>query len=107
MKQERIKKLQEFLQADPNDPFVLYALANEYAEESPEKSLDYYEQLMRDHPNYVATYYQAAHVLIEVGREEKAEEVFKTGILVCQQQGEQHTLAELQSAYNEFLFDDD
>ncbi|MBX2844165.1 MAG: tetratricopeptide repeat protein [Flammeovirgaceae bacterium] len=107
MEEERLKKLYEFLENDPNDPFTIYAIANELFFEKPEAALKYYNILLKDHPDYVATYYHAAHLFAELGNRQKAEDVYKTGIAICQKLKQQHALAELQSAYNNFLFDDD
>jgi Tfp pilus assembly protein PilF len=45
MQSTRLVKLLEFLQSDPNDPFVLYALATEYNSlNDTEKAFEYYHK---------------------------------------------------------------
>ncbi|WP_020526967.1 tetratricopeptide repeat protein [Flexithrix dorotheae] len=107
MKEERLKKLYEFLENDPHDPFTIYAIASELVFEKPKEALKYFTRLLNEHPDYVATYYHAAHLFVELGNREKAEEVYKKGIAICQEKQELHALAELQSAYNNFLYDDE
>ena len=106
MNSSRLEQLKAFLEKDPNDPFILYAIATEYRNESPEKSRKYYEGLLKNHPEYLATYYHAAILFAEFGDDELAEQTFKKGIALAQNQGNDLSLRELQNAYNEFLFDD-
>ncbi|MDW7694682.1 tetratricopeptide repeat protein [Flammeovirgaceae bacterium SG7u.111] len=107
MKEARIKKLQEFLKEDPNDPFLIYALAGEYLEKDPQKAIKQYEFLLEKHEDYFATYYHAANLYALLGDNTKAEETYKKGMEICQKLGEHHAYSELQSAYNNFLFDTD
>jgi len=106
MNSSRLEQLLNFLKEDPNDAFTLYAIATEYRESDPAEALKYYEKLLLEHPNYLATYYHAAHLYLEIGNEEKVESTFKKGIELAQEQGEALALRELQNAYNEFLFED-
>lgn len=107
MNKERLSQLQTFLKEEPNDPFILYAIATEYSQEDPEKALSYYEKLLIEHENYVATYYHAAKLYIDLDETEKAEKTYKKGIEIAREQGESLALRELQNAYNEFLFEDE
>lgn len=106
MSAPRLKKLLEFLEEAPNDPFTIYAVATEYRQEDPQKTLSYYEKLLNEHPHYVATYYHAAQLYLDLGQTERAEEVFTKGIAVAREQNETLTLRELQNAYDEFLFEE-
>ncbi len=106
MDEQRIQKLKAFLKEDPEDPFLIYALANEYAHDKPAEALKYYRQLLQAHENYTATYYHAANLLAETGSRQEAEQVFLKGLEVCKQQQDTHALRELQGAYTNFLYDD-
>ena len=106
MSSPRLKKLLEFLEESPNDPFTIYAVATEYRREDPQKTLHYYEKLLREHPHYVATYYHAAQLYLDLGETDRAEETFTKGIAIAQEQNEALALRELQNAYNEFLFEE-
>lgn len=105
MSSPRLPQLLKFLEEDPHDPFTLYAIATEYRSENPQQALVYYEQLLREHPHYVATYYHAAQLYVDLEEDEKAEQTFRRGIAEAQQQQEALALRELQSAYDEFLYE--
>ncbi|MEH0155379.1 tetratricopeptide repeat protein [Limibacter armeniacum] len=107
MNQQRLDKLFEFQKEDPNDPFIIYAIANEYNGHDNETALKYYNQLLDEHENYTGTYYHVAALYTQLGDREKAESIYKKGILICQQEKDRHALSELQRAYNDFLYDDE
>ena len=107
MNKERLSQLLIFLKEEPDDPFILYAIAIEYTQEHPEKALDYFEKLLVEHADYVATYYHAAKLYADLGESEKAEEIFLKGIEIAKTQNEPLALRELQNAYNEFLYEDE
>lgn len=107
MNNERLEKLIEFLKEEPDDPFIIYALAIEYLKTNPEKSELYFDSLLSDHPNYTGTYYHAARYFADKGDRSKAESIFKRGIEICIRENDLHAKRELQGAYNEFLFDED
>ena len=105
MHAERINQLKSFLKVEPNDPFLIYALATEYAKSEPETALIHYEKLLREHPSYVPTYYHAAALYDQLGNQEKAEETYLTGIETAKLAGDFHALRELQSAYTNWQFE--
>lgn len=106
MNSSRLEQLEVFLKNEPNDPFILYAIATEYRNHDPEKAREYYDVLLTHHPEYLATYYHAALLFIELNEIALAEETFKKGIAIAQEQGNSLSLRELQNAYNEFLFEE-
>jgi len=105
MNQSRLKHLLEFYKDEPNDPFNIYALANEYKNSDKGKALEYYEILISNHPDYIATYYHLAHLYLELNDEEQAKETFERGIKKASELNEQLALRELKSAYDEFMLD--
>ncbi|WP_129715737.1 tetratricopeptide repeat protein [Pedobacter sp. SYP-B3415] len=109
MSTDRISKLLEFLKSEPNDPFVLYALATEYnSKQDTEKALAYYLQLTRDHADYVGTYYHLGKLYEKSGRTEEALSTYQTGMEQARKKRDMHALSELQGAYNSASgFDDD
>ena len=106
MNKDRIKQLLNFLKETPNDPFLLYALATEYKEEVPEKSKQLFDQLLKEHPNYIGTYYHAAALYADHFDRERAEAIYQLGIQKAQELQEAHALRELQNAYTNFQFED-
>jgi len=105
MNSDRITLLKQFIEDEPSNPFNKYALAMEYFESAPTDSLDLLHSLLDEHPNYLPSYYKAAHLLWETEDWNKAEEIFKKGILLAKKQNDQKALRELMSAYQNFQFD--
>ncbi|QNF34162.1 tetratricopeptide repeat protein [Adhaeribacter swui] len=106
----RLDQLFEFYREDPNDAFTIYAIATEYVKINPEKALEYYQILLKDHPDYVATYYHAGKLYEGLGQKEEAEKIYQQGLVVSRQQGNRHAFSELQQAYNNLMgldYDDD
>ncbi len=106
MNSERLHQLLDFLNDDPNDAFTIYAIATEYNTFDSEKALEYYELLLNEHPDYLATYYHVGKLYADLEKLEKAEDSFKKGIALALSQNESLALRELRNAYNEFLFDE-
>ena len=104
---ERLKQLEEFLEIDPNDPFILYAIAMEWIQENPEKTREYFDLLLKHHEEYIGTYYHAGKLYASLGKNEIADNIFKKGIIIADRIGDKHALRELKSAYNEFLFENE
>jgi tetratricopeptide (TPR) repeat protein len=104
---ERLKKLEKFLEKEPDDPFLLYAIATEWLNEDQDKAREHFDLLLKDHEDYVGTYYHAAKLYETLGDKERAEDIFKKGIIIANNSGDHHALRELKTAYNEFLFDED
>ena len=103
MNESRLAQLFKFLEDDPNDAFTLYAIATEYRKENPQKALEYYEKLLREHESYVGTYYHAAKLYEELGQNDVAEQTYKKGMLISRREGNMHAFSELQQAYNKMM----
>ena|SRR6478609_2859220 len=99
---ERIQQLIKFLEEEPEDEFIHYALALEYLKYDAAKAKSEFENLLTKHPTYLPTYYPAAHLLIELGYSEEAENLFIKGIELAKEQGNNKARMELQSSYMVF-----
>lgn len=102
---DRISKLREFLQSNPNDSFVKHALALEYikiADEATAKGI--FEEILTHDPGYVGSYYHLAKLLERTGDINGAIAWYEKGIVAAQQAGDRHALGELRSAYEELTF---
>lgn len=106
MNEQRLQALLTFLEEDPQDPFNLYALGQEYMTSDTTQALYYFNQLVENHPEYVPTYYHLAKIYEEEEERELAEKFYQKGIEMATKKADHHALKELQSAYNNFLFDD-
>ena len=99
----RLPQLLAFYEADPNDPFIIYALATEYRAAEPLRAWEYYQKLLTDHPDYVGTYYHAGKLLEDLEQKDEAEKVYRTGLVVSKKAGQQHAASELLQALNNCL----
>ncbi|HAL55852.1 MAG TPA: hypothetical protein DCP63_05095 [Bacteroidetes bacterium] len=104
MRKDRISKLKEFLDLDPNDSFSRYALALEYAAlDDSVQAAALLEELLRRDPDYVPAYQQLGYVYQRISRREDAVAVFKRGIAIATQQHDQHAAGEMREALDEIL----
>ena len=93
--------LEEAVTQDATNTFARYGLAMECMNTEPETAWSHFEYLIKHHPEYAATYYQAGIFLMKQGRIDEARTVIATGIEVTGRQGKQHAQAELQALQEE------
>lgn len=105
MNAKRIDLLKQYIEEEPLNPFNKFALAMEYYEREPEKSMELLLPLLADHPQYLPTYFKAAHLLWDAEKWVEADAVFKKGIALAKEQSDEKALSELQSAYQNFQID--
>jgi len=108
MNNERLEKLFSFLQANPDDPFVIYAIATEYVKLNDlEKAASYYADLMKRFPDYVGTYYHFGKLYEALNRLEEAKEIYELGMTAAKNAHDTHALSELQAVYQALTAADD
>ncbi len=108
MENSRIEQIKTFLNDSPEDEFLNYALAIEYLgidETNLAKTI--FEKLIINNPDYSATYYHYGKLILKEGDAEAAKEIFEKGIKIADKNKETHAAAELRSALNELLYDED
>jgi tetratricopeptide (TPR) repeat protein len=101
MENARLQELFNFLKEDPDDPFVIYAIAMEYGKVDAGKAIEYYDKLLTHHTNYLPTYYHAAKLYEAKGDNFKASELYKKGIEISLAEKNTKTYRELMNALNE------
>ena len=102
----RLTQLQTFLEATPNEPFLLFAIAKEYEGlKDDENTKSYYEKLVTEHENYVGTYYHLGKFYERQNLISKAIETYKKGMEVAKNACEKHAYGELSTA--KMMIDDD
>src|SRR5690606_22456171 len=100
----RLQKLLDFIEKEPDDPFLKYALATEYLHVNEwEKALGYYEDLLKNHPDYVGTYYHLGKLYEQLDRRSDAIEAYTQGMAIARKAGDRHAFSELQSVYNSIM----
>ncbi len=111
MQTGRLEKLLEFIKNEPNDEFLKYALATEYLRlNQTDKALEYYQDLVSNHPGYVGTYYHLGKLYEALNRKQEAISTYASGMKVAKEKRDNHSFAELQAVYREasgFEEDDD
>ena len=107
MQTGRLEKLLEFIKAEPEDPFLKYALATEYLRiNQTDMALQYYENLVNNHPSYIGTYYHLGKLYEALNRRDDAISTYETGMKVTHEQRDNHAFSELQAVYNQLTDDD-
>ena len=102
MQLSRLDKLLEFLQNEPNDEFLQYALATEYLRlNDTDKALQYYENLVKNHPGYVGTYYHLGKLYEALNRKDEAITTYQKGMEIARQKQDNHAFSELRAVYQE------
>lgn len=101
MNQNRIKLLEQYIQEDPSDPFNHYALALELASEDQDRAIAILLTLIKENPEYLPAYYQAALILLDQNRIEETKIVLSQGIKVANRQNEHKTIKELRQLQEE------
>jgi tetratricopeptide (TPR) repeat protein len=93
----RIALLLSYIQETPDDPFLHFALAQEYSQqELVEDAIAKYDFLMQTHPEYVGTYYHAGQVYERIENFQKALECYQKGIEVARKVNDRHSANELE-----------
>ena len=94
-----LEQLLPLLTAEPDDSFLRYAVAMEYARlGKDDEALGEFAELMRRHPDYVPAYFMGGRTAETKGDIEKAKELYKAGIVVAQRVGDTHAAGEISSA---------
>jgi tetratricopeptide (TPR) repeat protein len=95
----RINQIQEMLKSEPNDSFLNYALAIEYAKLNEiKKAIEIIEALLKHDENYLGAYYQLGHYYEQLEQPEAAISTYNKGIAIAKQQNNKKTLGELNEA---------
>ena len=95
----RLNRLRSFVDEDPTDPFLHFALAKEYEKlNEEEQALQRYLHLVSNHDNYVGTYYHLGKLYERRQDFEKAVSTYSKGLEVARLVKDTHSASELQGA---------
>jgi len=96
---KRLEQLKKMLSEDPEDSFLLFAIAKEYEGLGQlDEAIKGFVTLVEKDAKYVGTYYHLAKLYEEVENGEKAIATYEAGIVMAQQLNDLHALAELKNA---------
>jgi thioredoxin-like negative regulator of GroEL len=90
-------QIESLLAESPDDEFLRYGYAMEFASIGDlESAVAHLRQLIAEKP-YVPAYLQAGQLLIQLDRPEEAAELLRAGITIAREQGNDHAAGEMQS----------
>jgi predicted Zn-dependent protease len=92
----RRAQLEELLRSDPDDVFLHYALALEYASAGETtEALRRLDDLLVREPDYVAAWFQKGQILAREGEGERAAQALRSGIEAARRTGDTHAEGEM------------
>lgn len=92
----RLDKLSALLEADPNDAFVLYGLAQENAKLGRhEQAIAYYDRCLDSDPSYFYAYYHKATSQIAMERNDDAAATLRRGLAAAKAGRDQKAIGEI------------
>jgi Tfp pilus assembly protein PilF len=92
----RKEQIEEMLVEEPDNSFLRYGLAMEYASAGQdEEAVRCLQELLTRDANYVPAYLQAGRALMRMGDDDRAREILKTGIAVANRTGDGHAAGEM------------
>lgn len=95
----RLEQLQEMLKAEPNDSFLNYALALEFAKANDvAKAIQLIENLLSKDENYLGAYYQLGKYYEQIQDIPKAIATYTKGVEVAKKIKNNKALGELNEA---------
>ena len=95
----RLEQLFDLLKKQPNEPFLLFAIAKEYEKAKDlEKALEYYVENYDTNPEYVGTYYHLGKLYERLDNTDKAVQTYQQGMIMANMEGDKHAFSELNAA---------
>ena len=102
---DRIEKIRDMMAANPKDSFLCHALALEYIKlGNDNEARKLFELILENEPAYIGSYYHLAKLLERTGETEAAIKVYEKGMEEARKAGDNHSLSELKSAFEELTF---
>lgn len=99
MSNSRLAQIEEMLKSEPNDSFLNYALALEYAKANDvAKAIQLIETLLSKDENYLGAYYQLGKYYEQIQDIQKAISTYTKGVEVAKKIKNNKALGELNEA---------
>ncbi|MFZ4262331.1 tetratricopeptide repeat protein [Sphingobacterium sp. HJSM2_6] len=96
---KRLDQLNSFLEENPQDPFLKYAITMEYVKLGEDAmALKGFEDLLEHHEDYIGTYYHFGKFLEQANQPDRSRLIYEQGIHMAQQKRNFHALGELKNA---------
>ncbi len=95
----KLDQLLALLAAEPDDAFLRYGVAMEYAKLGQfDQSLQEFNELLRRHPDYVPGFFMAGRTCEQNADPEGAKSFYRRGIDTANRVGDTHAAGEIASA---------
>lgn len=92
------EQIQSLLEKEPNDPFLLYALAQDYAKANEhEDAITYYQRTLDADPEYCYAYFHMARSLQSLGRDDDAVRILDVGLESAKRINDHKAVSEISS----------
>jgi Tfp pilus assembly protein PilF len=102
---ERIEKIKAMLEENPVDNFLQHALALEFIKlGNDDAARAVFQNLLNREPGYIGSYYHLAKLLERIGEPNLAIKIYEKGMEEARKAGDNHSLSELRSAFEELTF---
>ncbi len=102
---DRVEKIKEMMKENPTDSFLCHALALEYIKlGNDEEARRLFESILKNEPTYIGSYYHLAKLLERIGETNEAIKIYEKGMEEAKKAGDNHSLSELRSAFEELTF---
>lgn len=99
MTNARLQQLLQFQKENPEDSFILFAIAKEYEKlKTYQQALSYYQKITTNDPKYVGVYYHLGKLFEQLDEPMQAFSTYKAGMEIARSIGDQHALGELAAA---------
>jgi tetratricopeptide (TPR) repeat protein len=91
-----IDQIERMLEAEPDDPFLLYALAQEHAKAgATDAAIDAYDRVLAVDPGYSYAYFHRARALEDAGRTDEAVQTLRQGLEAARRAADAHAASEI------------
>jgi tetratricopeptide (TPR) repeat protein len=102
MNDQRIAQLKLLQASDPSDPFLPYAIAQEYmAGANWEAAITQFEALTNNFPEYLPAYYHFGLALLQANNVEKSITILRQGMALAKTQRDGKTANEIEALLEE------
>jgi tetratricopeptide (TPR) repeat protein len=96
---ERLEKLRQMLERDPNDAFLLYGIALEHKKlGEAQTAIEYLDRVIAKDAGYCYAYHQKGLIHESTGDTEAAKAAYRAGIDAARQKGDAHAQSEIEGA---------
>ena len=96
---DKLQKLQQMLEMEPRDAFLLYGMGMEYKKLTDyARAIEHFDRVIEVDPNYCYAYFQRGQTHELLGQSEAASASYRAGIEAAERARDAHAKEELTAA---------